>query len=123
MLGAGICVFGCSDEPSPAGDVSGHWCGKQVATSAECLGDEVQYLVLTQAANGVVTGTHYEAYDHDGYELQSGKYANGRLTYFYTFDVYRVDGDFTSTNGDTLSGKLHTDKCNCDIPTTLYRVE
>jgi len=122
-LGAAAALLGCSDNPSvEPDDVTGHWCGKEVATSAECVGDEVEYLELTQAANGVVTGVNCEAFGKECYDVKSGSYANGRLTYYYTFDIFRVDGDFTGTSANTLTGALHSDKCGCDVPITLHRV-
>jgi hypothetical protein len=44
--------------------------GAQVATSVECLGDEVSYLELTQNA-ATVTGIRCEAFQKDCYTLQA----------------------------------------------------
>jgi len=124
FLSGGVWLLGCSDGPSNSStaDVTGNWCGKKVSTPAECLGDSVEYLELTQGANGVVTGVNCEEFGRDCYEVQSGKYASGRLTYFYTFSGYRVDGDFTSSNEDTLAGALSSNKCGCQVPITFYRI-
>ena len=125
LAGSAGVLFSCSDEPaanSGASDVSGHWCGKQVATSAECLGDEVSYLELTESADGTVTGVRCEHFDKECYDLHEAAFSGGRLTFYYTFDIFRVDGDFASSAENTLSGKLHSDKCGCDVPTTLYRI-
>ena len=100
--------------------VTGHWCGATAATSAKCLGDEVEYLELTQTGNSV-TGIACEAYQKDCYAVQSGLFESGALSYYYTFDSFRVDADLTLTNG-TLTGSYHSDKCDCDVPLTFHSV-
>jgi len=127
FLSLGASLLGCSDEPATnaraaTADVTGKWCGKKVSVAADCTGDEVEYLELMQAASGVVTGVNCEAFSKDCYEVQSGNYASGRLTYYYTFDSNRVDGDFTSSEEDTLTGALSSEKCNCQAPITFYRI-
>jgi hypothetical protein len=125
LAGFGGLVFGCSDGPAANGgvtDVSGDWCGKRVATSAECLGDEVSYLELTQSTDGAVSGVRCEHFEKECYDLHAASFDGRRLTFYYTFDVYRVDGDFTSAGASTLSGALHSDKCDCETPGTLYRI-
>lgn len=125
-LGIGGAVFGCSDPAAETSgsvrDVTGNWCGSKVAASAACLGDEVSYLELTQDSTGVVTGVRCEHFDKECYDLQSGSFRDGRLTFFYTFSGFRVDGDFTGTAADTLSGKLSSNKCSCETLQTLYRI-
>lgn len=125
FLGVVALSIGCSEEPagraSDLDDVSGKWCGKQVSAAADCVGDEVSYLELAQTGN-VVTGVRCEAYQKDCYELQSGTYRDDQLTFFYTFDEYRVDGDFQRATNDTMSGALFSDKCACEIEQTLYRI-
>ena len=119
-------VLACAGEQSestPSGattSVTGHWCGAAAATSAECLGDEVEYLELTQTGTAV-TGIACEAYQKDCYAVQSGQCENGAFSYYYTFDSFRVDADLTLTNG-TLTGTYHSDKCDCDIPLTFRSV-
>ena len=127
FFGVSVWLLGCSDEPStnsygPTADVSGSWCGKKVSAAADCLGDEVEYLELTQAASGAVTGLSCEAFGKDCYDVQSGNYADGRLTYYYTFSSFRVDVDFTSSERDTLTGTFHSNKCGCEVPFVVYRI-
>ena len=127
FFGVAVSLLGCSDGSSTnsagaTADVTGSWCGKKVSAAADCLGDEIEYLELTQAVSGVVTGVSCEAFGKDCYDVQSGNYASGRLTYYYTFSSYRVDADFTSTDQNTLTGVFHSDKCGCEVPLILYRI-
>jgi len=109
FFGVAVWLLGCSDGSSTnsagaTADVTGSWCGKKVSAAADCSGDEVEYLELTQAVSGVVTGVSCEAFGKDCYDVQSGNYASGRLTYYYTFSSYRVDADFTSTDHALTDG-------------------
>jgi hypothetical protein len=114
-----IAQLRCSDpdEAGPTG-VTGQWCGRQVARAEDCTGDEVFFLDLIQSGQSV-TGQYCEAYAHDCYGLQSGKFTDDRLTFFYTFDVNRVDVNLEAA-GDTLIGTFTT--TNASAPVILYRV-
>jgi hypothetical protein len=68
-----------------------------------------------------VTGLACEAFGKDCYEVQEGRVQGDELTFFYAFEAYRVDASLTLA-ADTLSGEYRSDKCNCDIPSTLHRV-
>ena len=125
----GVCALflGCSGSSSTDGssglsDVSGAWCGANVATAVECVGDEVGYLELTQSGE-TVSGQSCEAFEHDCQAVQAGTFSGNHLSYFYTFDVYRVDASFDVASATTLHGTFHSDKCNCDQPLTLHRVK
>jgi hypothetical protein len=53
-----VCLA-CSDGggnggSSGGGDVSGAWCGMQVATATECVGDEVVYAEFAQSGTTVI---------------------------------------------------------------------
>ncbi|MGC4087412.1 MAG: hypothetical protein QM756_05890 [Polyangiaceae bacterium] len=122
MLGSG-----CSSDdggPSETMDLTGHWCGAEVATSAECLGDEVFYLELQQSADDTVTGQACEAYGADEcYAVGNGKLNNTNFTFDYTFSGFTVTGSFSVKTRGRLEGMLHSTKCGCDIPKTIYRVD
>jgi len=111
----------CSD---PSGGeatvVTGQWCGREVATAEACTGDEALFLDLVQSGE-TVTGHYCEAYGKDCYELQSGKFVGGRLTFFYTFGVDRVDAELHAAQ-NTLTGTFTTTKASAPIPVTLHRV-
>jgi hypothetical protein len=107
---------------SSGASVTGAWCGMQVATAADCLGDQVVYLELQQAGS-VVTGRSCEQYNTGCYDLQAGALAGAQLTYFYTFDVDRVDATLTVDDvSSTLTGEYDSTKCTCQIPELLHRI-
>jgi hypothetical protein len=119
LVGLALLVCGCGDD---APDVGGTWCGRAVATAAECVGgDEVEYLVLAQSGDRV-SGRICEQYEKDCNDLQGGRLAESQLTFFYEFSDYRVDGAFKAHGSNTLVGNLHSTKCGCDTPKTLSRV-
>jgi hypothetical protein len=113
-------VGACGAEDSPS--VAGAWCGKQVTKAEDCRGDEVVLLQLTEAAG--LSGQQCEAYQQDCYPLQGATLSGSTLTYFYTFDIYRVDAAFTvAGDGKTMSGALTSSKCNgCKSPKTLFKL-
>lgn len=123
--GLSLAIAGCSDGKAtePAGEVSGHWCGAQVATAAECIGDEVIYLNLGESGD-LVTGQACEAYAMGCEDVQAGRVTGSQFTFYYTFGTpsERVDGTFTLQDPATLSGSYRSTKCNCDIPVTLHRL-
>lgn len=120
LLVATACC-GCADGDD-AVDVSGGWCGKQVATAAECSGDQVHYLALTQVADAV-SGKACEAYDKDCYDIQSGTVSDQRLTFFYTFSGFRVDASLDVVDTNRLQGSFYSNKCGCSLPLTLHRIQ
>jgi hypothetical protein len=118
LLAAAACC-GCADGDEV--ELSGAWCGKQVATAAECVGDEVEYLELTQVAD-TVTGRVCEAYDKDCNDIQSGTVSDERFTFFYTFSTDRVDADLAVVDSNRMQGSFFSTKCGCDLPYTFYRI-
>ncbi len=112
---------GCSGESqSSSSNVSGRWCGAAVGTAAECVGDEVEYLELSQAGD-TVTGVVCEAYGKECYDVQAGLAQAGKLTLFYTFSGERVDVALDVGNA-TLAGTFTSTKCACSLPITLHRI-
>ena len=103
-------------------DVSGEWCGKQVATPADCVGHEVEYLALTQTA-AAVTGKVCEAYEKDCNDIQSGAVSDRSLSFFYTFAGYRVDASLEIAEANRMQGSFYSTKCACELPLTFYRIE
>lgn len=116
---AAACCGGCAGAEV---ELSGAWCGKQVATAAECVGDEVEYLELTQVAD-TVTGRVCEAYDKDCNDIQSGAVSDERFTFFYTFSSDRVDAAFDVVDTNLMQGSFFSTKCACNLPLTLHRIQ
>jgi hypothetical protein len=122
LLAAAACCGGCADVDEGAEvELSGAWCGKQVATAAECVGGEVEYLELTQVAD-TVTGRVCEAYDKDCNDIQSGTVSDERLTFFYTFSSDRVDADLDVVDTNRMQGSFYSTKCACSQPFTFHRI-
>jgi hypothetical protein len=113
---------------NPGGDVTGAWCGIDVADAPSCLGDEVIYAELTQSGGGTgqaVTGMSCDHYNAGSgcYELDGGGMTSRVLTFFYTFGVNRVDARLTlSEDQQSLAGTYTSTKCVCDVPVTLHRL-
>ena len=127
MVVAAAC-FGCSDgEP---GNVSGAWCGNDVATASACVGDdEVFYLELAQAG-GVVTGDWCEAYNKDCLPIEDGTFTDGMFTFHALVETTStVTGLFTlSGDGERLAGKFALTANNSDdvvvsVRATLHRID
>jgi hypothetical protein len=118
-----VATTACNDTSSSTAvaDLTGNWCGAQVADPTACVGDEVGYLDLTQNGD-TVTGRACEAFEKDCYELQSGVVSGDKFTFFYTFDTFRVDGDFT-LGVDALAGSYYSDKCTCQIALSFHRIK
>ena len=119
-------LLGCSNSSgtSPGnGDVSGAWCGIDVATASACLGDSVVYAEFTQTGS-TVTGQSCERYLTQCYPIENGAVTNGALVFDYLFTPYRVDATLTLTSdgGALLTGKYTSTKCTCDVPLTLHRL-
>ncbi len=115
----GCCVASCSGE-STTGDVTGSWCGRDVATKEECKGDEVEYLELVQT-DSKVTGQICEAYGEDCAPIDGGKVDGQKLT--FTFSPTTVGGKVDlDLRGDTLVGTIHADKCDCEVAFTFHRL-
>jgi hypothetical protein len=122
LLAAAACS-GCAEGDDGAEvELSGAWCGKQVATAAECVGHEVEYLELTQVAD-TVTGRVCEAYDKDCNDIQSGTVSDERLTFFYTFSSDRVDAALAVVDTNRMQGSFFSTKCSCSLPLTFYRIQ
>ena len=117
-----LACAGKSDGDSSSGAVSGAWCGREVSSAEECVGDEVFYVELEGAA-AALSGQACEAYGKECYALIDATLQGRELTYSYEFSGYRVDADLTlGADGETLSGVLFATKCGCEIPITLHRI-
>lgn len=117
-------AIGCSDGKTGNGDVTGAWCGKDVATDGECLGDAAIYLRLTQSGTAVA-GTYCEDYAAtDCYTLDGGAIAGSALTFGYELPpTDSVDAAFTlAGDGKTMTGTMTSTKCDCDLAVTLHRL-
>jgi hypothetical protein len=125
MLTLAAVSLGCSSSPdvsSSAGDVTGAWCGIDVATASACVGDEVVYAELAQTGTAV-TGRACEYYLAGCYTIENGAFTNGELVFDYVFAPDRVDATLTlASDGGTLTGKYTSTKCTCDLPVTLHRL-
>jgi hypothetical protein len=116
----GFLAFGCANDEDGTGDVSGQWCGRDVASAEACVGDEVEYLDLVQSGSQV-TGQICEAYEKDCSPIENGKLLGSKLT--FGFDPEDVDGlADLDLSGDVLQGTLHSDKCACELPFTFHRL-
>jgi len=118
--------LGCSNSPGAStgnGDVSGAWCGIDVATASACVGDSVVYAEFAQSGS-LVTGQSCEYYLADCFPIENGAVTNGQLVFDYLFAPYRVDATLTlaSDGGALLTGKYTSTKCTCDVPVTLHRL-
>jgi len=122
MLGAwvGCLALSCSSSHELSGSVAGKWCGSDVATPAECVGDEVEYLDLTQSGSSV-DGKICEAYEKDCAPLQNGKLEGKRLS--FEWNPVNIGGKADlELDGDLLAGSLHADKCGCEVAYTFHRL-
>jgi hypothetical protein len=125
IVAAVAASLGCSDAGKGNGDVSGAWCGKDVAAAAACVGDEAIYLQLTQSGSAV-TGTYCEDYAAtECYTLDGGTLAGSALTFSY--DLPPTDSVSATlslaTSGETMTGAMTSTKCGCDIAVTLHRLD
>jgi hypothetical protein len=124
----GVIATGCSDPGDQsaatisASSVAGQWCGSQVATAAECVGDEVLFVELADA-DGQLSGHNCEAFGKECYPLVDIGMSGRELQYSYEFAEYRVDAALTlGADGRTMSGTYFSNKCNCEIAVTLHRI-
>jgi hypothetical protein len=116
----GVLALGCAGSHEAGGDVSGKWCGRDVASPEACLGDEVEYLDLVQNGSQV-TGKICEAYEADCAPVENGKLSGTKLT--FGFDPQDVGGlAELELSGDVLDGTLHSGKCACELPFTFHRL-
>lgn len=115
----GVVVASCAGEVGSA-DVTGNWCGRDVAAKEQCQGDEVEYLELVQSGSSV-TGRICEAYDKDCAPIDGGSLDGDKLT--FTYSPRTVGGKVNLVlRGDTLVGAIHSDKCACELPFTFHRL-
>jgi hypothetical protein len=124
IVALGCCVVtlssaGCSSKDLDS-DVSGVWCGREVRTPEECVGEEVEYLELRQE-DGRVTGVICEAYNKDCTAVEGGTLDGNQLT--FGFDPRNVQGraELTLREG-VLDGTLYSGKCACHLPYTFHRL-
>jgi hypothetical protein len=122
-LAAFLACSGGNGSASGSGDVNGAWCGLQVTTAADCVGnDDAIYTEFAQSGS-TVTGQSCEYYLAACYTIENGSLTGANLVFDYTFSPDRVDASLTlSADGQTLSGTYASTKCSCDVPVTLYRL-
>lgn len=107
----------------PAFDITGMWCGKQVADAVSCKGDEVMLLDL-QVDGEKVTGQVCEAFKTDCMQLADSTWKSNTLAIGYKFTGGSVTGSFTPNEADgTLTGELQSTKAKKPIKKTFYRVK
>jgi hypothetical protein len=121
---AAALAFACSGDDGDADsgghqDVSGAWCGKEVAAASDCVGDEVIYLELEQDG-ATITGQYCEAFGHECYAL-AGSVEGSQLTFEYHFSEYTVTA--TLLIGSSLKGSFFSTKCACEIPVEVFGID
>lgn len=116
----GFATLSCSGEDVGSQDVTGNWCGRDVAAKEQCQGDEVEYLELVQSGS-TVTGQICEAYDKDCAPIDGGKLEARKLTFTYSPTTVGGKVDL-QLEGDTLVGTIHADKCGCETAFTFHRL-
>lgn len=109
-------LLGCSGDET-AGDVTGQWCGRDVSAPEACLGDEVEYLELTQSGSAV-SGQICEEYGSDCAPIENGKLDGTKLSFGFSPEEVGGKADL-ELSGDLLVGALHSDKCACELPFTF----
>jgi hypothetical protein len=109
-----LAVTGCSQ------DATGHWCGRQVASDAECTGDETGLLLLNHEGE-TLGGQACEAHEHDCHVLEKGRVVSDRIAFHYSFRDGYVDAKL-AIDGDVMIGSFWASKCKCDISRTFYRI-
>ncbi len=109
-----VLLIGCGE------DVTGHWCGRKVSKDADCVGDEVGLLLLSQDGD-TVDGQACEAHEHDCHVLERGLVSGRQVAFHYSFQGGHVDATL-ELRGDTLEGKFFASKCKCDLRQTFYRI-
>lgn len=114
LIAAVAITAGCNE------DVTGHWCGRRVATDAECVGDEAGLLLLNQAGNEV-DGQACEAHNHDCHVIEKGVIDGRNVAFYYSFADGNVDAKLT-VKGDVLTGTYFASKCKCTLSQTFYRI-
>jgi hypothetical protein len=119
-VGVLVMLGGCSSESTT--DLTGAWCGKEVAVAADCVGDEVEYVELAQSGI-TLSGKVCEAYEKECYDIQDGAASGSHVSFFYTFSDYRVDASLDQADASTLRGSFRSSKCGCEVPLTLHRVK
>ena len=110
-------LLGCGGDE----DVGGHWCGAEVDSDEQCLGDEVHFLELSQSGDEV-TGVWCEEYRRECYPIENGQMDGDSFTARYSFSSGYVEASLT-LDGDILEGTIFASKCSCDLPTTLHRIQ
>jgi hypothetical protein len=125
ILPAAACLTcsGSNGGASGGSALTGAWCGLQVTTAADCVGNnDAIYAEFTQTGT-TVTGQSCEYYLAGCYPIENGSLTGQALTFDYTFSPDRVDASLTlSADGQTLSGTYASTKCSCDVPVTLHRL-
>jgi hypothetical protein len=101
-------------------DISGHWCGKLVESDAECTGDDLGMLLITQTDENL-SGQACESQDHDCHVMEKGRIDGADVTFHYSFAGGYVDAALT-VDDNVMTGKLYASKCDCHLPYTFYRI-
>lgn len=94
------------DASAPVRDVKGKYCGKAVASPAECLGNDAEYLTLVTGVE-IVTGQLCESYPNkDCLVLQNGRLEGTALTFEVDARDKIVWGSFHVLDDGHLVGEL-----------------
>ncbi len=109
---------------TPAADVTGQWCGKQVSDAASCKGDEVMFADLKMSGDAV-TGELCEAYKKDCMALEASSFKSNTLAFGYKFKQGTGTGNFQLGADGVLTGELKVTKGKKEatVPKKLYRVK
>jgi len=82
---------------------SGEWCGRNVATAAECRGDEVFFAKLTQSEDAV-TGQVCEAFEKDCAPVTRGLVTDDQLALAWGAGSFSATATLTIVESASLSG-------------------
>jgi hypothetical protein len=100
---AAACAAICAVSACGSTSASGEWCGRSVATAAECRGDEVFFAKLTQV-DDTVTGQICEAYEKDCSPVTSGLVTDNQLALAWGTSSFTATATLTVIEGASLSG-------------------
>ena len=129
ILPAAACLTCSGGNGGASGALTGAWCGLQVTTAADCVGNnDAVYAEFAQTGT-TVTGQSCEYYLARLSSLTSienvvpSPVGQRPDLLDYTFSPDSVHASLTlSADGQTLSGTYASTKCSCDVPVTLHRL-
>ncbi len=109
---------------APAADISGQWCGKQVADVASCKGDEVGFLDI-KTSGETVTGEFCERPKKDCMPLEASTFKGGTMAMSFKFKGGSGTGSFQLGADGVLSGDVIATKGKKEtkMPKKFYRVK